>query len=969
VILSPSDVEKLLDFHCGGRYGASTSMVELQNEGVAALCNILSKHNVAYLADEVGLGKTMQALGVVGHVLNDNPAARVLVIAPRENVQNGWSTEFGRFRADVWKGDSLHLSLRSHGALRDWLPGVGASGISLLRHTSFARPVYLSASASNWNSAVRCFDGIDTLDEAPEDPGPEERSLVYNLHFARRVNTWLRRRCIEFDLVVIDEAQCLRHSGNQSNQVLRALLKGRVRNWLFLSATPAHSGIENIATVLNDYPDNQGGHRITQEMLDPGNGYAALQGELSNYMIRRPRTFLVGDRTFHKTDYRCDDASSLALTCHSALDTLSVALVQKQLVDLLAKDGSNRFRSGYMASFESLEDSLKGRTRPVAEADEEAAAQARAADDFYVDQQHPPRPDSCAPDAGFVQELNDQFRGRFGFNLPHPKIDGVARNLRQAAFGSREAQRVGGQKTLVFCRRISSVRVLRERLMSAYLESIQERCEVCWGRPLDWHKGPSAANVMPVEDEFIGASDEENPATDASEKDDGLNKVRVALREKGWLRRFTSTFLDGQRNALAFEQNWFVHMCRAADVDPEQARQRIPLSLCAEARAFATRNGKLYRRQRVRYLTWHSLQRQARSVFGFDTEQTQSWMAVIKSIYPAEQGVYERADAGGLRGSVGDTDDLLHPSLWLWIEQLDARGELALPDGHAAPPGSEAWRKAWLWRQVLANLLGRYMRLTDTAIDLQCADLAAREARREDRSMEQRFARWLLGEDIDAQRLRGIWRHWVRQRDLILASGIGEDVANLPQGIAHRERIDFLAGLDPVVGVTGSSSGHKRPLQQFNTPGMPWVMVGTDTIREGVNLHLFCDRVMHFGVAWTAGDLEQRTGRIDRYFSQIERRLQAEPDAQLVIHYPHLADTLERRQIDTLLERKAESARAVDGAPLLIEQDDGDIPVDAPPPRVGERPAVQPTANLYGTARHLPPSGARERDGAGRRGR
>lgn len=70
------------------------------------------------------------------------------------------------------------------------------------------------------------------------------------------------------------------------------------------------------------------------------------------------------------------------------------------------------------------------------------------------------------------------------------------------------------------------------------------------------------------------------------------------------------------------------------------------------------------------------------------------------------------------------------------------------------------------------------------------------------------------------------------------------------------------------MGITGNSQGHKRPIQQFNTPGLPYVMIGTDTIREVVNLHLFCDRAMYYGVAWKPGDLEQRIGRVNRYFSR-----------------------------------------------------------------------------------------------------
>ncbi len=142
------------------------------------------------------------------------------------------------------------------------------------------------------------------------------------------------------------------------------------------------------------------------------------------------------------------------------------------------------------------------------------------------------------------------------------------------------------------------------------------------------------------------------------------------------------------------------------------------------------------------------------------------------------------------------------------------------------------------------------------------------------------------------------------------------------QVAAQKYRFDFLASLDPVVGVVGGGD-HSRLIRQFNTPGMPWVVVATDCIREGVNLHLFCDRVMHYGVAWTAGDLEQRVGRVDRYFSLLERRLYDvaahDPNAvaaiKLSVYYPHLRDTLERRQIEVVLQKK-EAADKLMGSPL-----------------------------------------------------
>lgn len=950
--LSLSKIEKLMDFNCGGRFGASHSMVELQTEGVAALCNILESRHVAYLADEVGLGKTMQALGVAAQMLHRRPDARILIIAPRESVQNGWAEEFARFNNHVLRSADK-LSLRVYHRLRDWLSGLpGDRSIALLRHPSFSRPIFLTDSASKWQEAVSSLDlpHVDTLRELPPACDDDAVSRAFNEHFAKVTSRWLSREEIEFDLVIVDEAQCLRHHENQSNTVLRRLLKGRVQNWLFMSATPAHSGVENIATVMNEYPESNDGPIITRDMLAGDDDFVALKAKLAQYMIRRPRTFQIGQRTLAKADYRNDDPGMLAISCQSALDTLSIALVQKRLVSVLAESG-NRFRSGYLASFESLNDSLKGRTPrsehthlPLHEASEEEGTNSR--DDFYVDAQHPQALDTTAPDAGFLQALSENFSRRFRFELPHPKIDGVEADLRRTAFGLRAAGVVGGVKTLVFCRRLGSVRVLRQRLMASYLSSIEDRCLKIWGRSINWETGVEASQEAHDDSEEHGLENETDQHADEM-ADDGLNLVRVALRKNGWLQRFSVTFRDGQRNALVFEQNWFVRICDNAGIDPAAAVSRIPAELWAEANAASSRAGKRYRRHQVRYLTWHALDRWAEPVFGLDNERAELWKDIVRKLY-SDQTVYERvAPAEGGRGTAAEPNLLLFVSLWSHLEA--ASPQLAFPGG--VPSRCE--HEDEVARQTLGNLLGQYLRLTDTLIDLRCADL---QVRANGRDMLSHFVQWLLSDDIDAQRLRDNFRAWIDNRVLILSSAVGESKDG-PESQSCQEKFDFLANLDPVVSVTGGSKGHKRAIQQFNMPGMPWVMIGTDTIREGVNLHLFCDRVMHYGVAWTAGDLEQRVGRVDRYFSLIERRLGSMPAGEkrvtLDILYPHLADTLERRQIEVVLERKRTSDRAMaSAADMFVVSEQESIDLDA----VATRSAAEASqaATPFGTERHLP---------------
>ena len=44
---------------------------------------------------------------------------------------------------------------------------------------------------------------------------------------------------------------------------------------------------------------------------------------------------------------------------------------------------------------------------------------------------------------------------------------------------------------------------------------------------------------------------------------------------------------------------------------------------------------------------------------------------------------------------------------------------------------------------------------------------------------------------------------------------------------------------------------NKRLVRQFRMPGFPLVLVTTDVLQEGEDLHTFCRRVSHYGISWT----------------------------------------------------------------------------------------------------------------------
>lgn len=160
------------------------------------------------------------------------------------------------------------------------------------------------------------------------------------------------------------------------------------------------------------------------------------------------------------------------------------------------------------------------------------------------------------------------------------------------------------------------------------------------------------------------------------------------------------------------------------------------------------------------------------------------------------------------------------------------------------------------------------------------------------------------------ERVRSLLKYCVgrneSQRDKILESGLR---AGVP--IRHTLDAEFREDLK----------------EGFNTPFYPMVLICNRPMQEGVDLHRECRRLVHHDLSWNPAQLEQRVGRLDRIGSKVRRDRETDPEAVLYIHYPLVDRTIDVRQyrivkerekwLDFLLGRPPEfSAYSLDGKSL-----------------------------------------------------
>ncbi|MBU4201392.1 MAG: DEAD/DEAH box helicase family protein [Verrucomicrobia bacterium] len=104
-----------------------------------------------------------------------------------------------------------------------------------------------------------------------------------------------------------------------------------------------------------------------------------------------------------------------------------------------------------------------------------------------------------------------------------------------------------------------------------------------------------------------------------------------------------------------------------------------------------------------------------------------------------------------------------------------------------------------------------------------------------------------------------------------------------------------------------SSADRLRHRYGFNTPFRPYVLIASEVMQEGLDLHRECSRIVHYDLAWNPARLEQRVGRIDRLGSLVERRLQSKKTkhlAKLNIHRHYIPGTIDERMFNVVRDRE-----------------------------------------------------------------
>jgi Type III restriction enzyme, res subunit/Helicase conserved C-terminal domain len=933
---------QLLDF--GKRIGQGQRADE-QLEGAVAIHNILRRNGMAYLADEVGMGKTYVALGALALFRHFNPHFRVLVIAPRQNIQRKWMKEMRNFVANNVRFPDLRVKGIDGLPARELVFCDNLTG--LVEETSlnsdrdfFARLTSFSLPVSG-EDAGRSEEAARLRDELREH-FPWLPREIFDLRDRQGFKDNVARAicCVlpVFDLVIVDEGHNLKHGFNDQvsarNRVLslafghpagagdRRLFANygpRARMVLFLSATPVEDTYLQLWNQLNVFGRGGGFEDLNRPEAEVNDD--RKKELVSRFLVRRVTEIRVNGEQLTKNLYRREWRSGGVanhdepIVVEDDRQRLIVALVQKKVSELLQdKRFGNSFQVGMLASFESFLETAKLKQGDDEDGNFDDRDQNKGCEDSLEKE---------GVDVKNVNRLAKSYRTKFGHEMPHPKMDAIIGRLAKAW--------KTGEKSLVFVRRVASVKELKRKLDESYNEWLLSRLRSELPQQVQYRLKRA---IERYEKERVvalnrGTAELGKTVRGSNADDRGGTDTFFAWFLRG---RTPLQILSGSliRERYAMPQSPFFEDNYAAMV-----LNCIPGEVTAHLASVVGKDIGVVRDE-LRFRSRAFLRASKKLARGDRFESVQAaaieWLKEVNGPHRQLANVvwHQRFEYGKPTSQATEAPDI---DDWLecrtFFTELRKRPDLRQriwPE-----PKADDLTQLFREREIRARMLAAAARLGHSFIDLYILTirrLGSLRLRAEATGTDAPEGAALLQgiEDflavLEAQMNQPLAeRNWAafdelaeigsrddsgtNNFDLILDVN-APDVMTLPLAEVGRRFGTLLSSQQPTGGMAGQVN--HTLVSQFRMPGYPFILISTDLLQEGEDLHTFCSSVHHYGISWTPSSMEQRIGRIDRVRSQTDRRLSGlsrglNNEEKLQVYFPHLQDTIEVVQVQRLLTR------------------------------------------------------------------
>ena len=799
--------------------GMQKSLEATQVEGVYGLIQRLKQHDIALLADEVGMGKTIQALGVMSLLWQSKPNAKVLVLAPNMVICDQWRNEFENLR-------HKHANADLAEAIKHIRPILCKNFID--PDHGVLKEIHQIQNDLE-KQALFCLTTIHSLSGlVPEDS--KNNCIAVAREKAQEINERIQTVLKDgFDLVVIDEAHYFRNINGGSQRVAAAKgLFGEpnghtrlAKQYLLLTATPSHSNIHDVNNILGFFKDTKA--------LSP-------RDSLKRYAVRRLRFMQGLEGAYNKYHYRQEHVLEANFK-EDPSSELFFALYQKALVDEYGgKGGGKSFLYGYLEGFESVAQHSK-------------AQEDGSAESFYT-----------AVDTDILSQLSQQFFEKFNQAPAHPKY-GVLQNKCVPEDLFDKDHQIENDKNLIFVRRIPSVREITQRINADYDEIFAKQI-------LDALAPPNKT------------------------------KLFQQWKNKKWSRDFFKKKISNKSNT---EDN-FEEINESQSLDDESPIKShiLDLFIIKKNDKVKTTDCSNFRNRLVIPSSLFSILLEPSSDY-----KTGDYLSFYTHEDSQKKADYLSAIRDYRKNHKVLSENIVNFEMPLKTLWADLYIQLKNEDG-------ELLKTYNSWSDVVKENFSHYFKTgilyaSPVIVELYCW-----------------FSKFVLAKKNNINDVQISYRNfltWIHNKKLLKTSllykyfvaaiSTFEALCSKIVGLSFEKNVQPDAWKDlkqlhnPAWYASGEVQNRKRLIIGFNSPFFPNVLSATQIFQEGVNLHLQCNKVFHYGMAWTPGANEQRIGRIDRLFGKVHRNLiKSGQNSGLHIYYPYLKNTFDQEQLASFMVKK-----------------------------------------------------------------
>ncbi len=930
--------------------------VERQEDTVLRAISLLESQPGVVLADEVGMGKTYEALGIIAAWTHDRPDARTLILTPGPDLNRKWEKELravgdaqrpmyqgfrGRFGC-AWSLAELVETLRSNAIvvaplsvfagsrsdamraylLTAWAESKGLRGNQIdavfkhynsakLRRVDFRQQRFLDV--FDWSVVERALDAAllahrkqeSSLDEAL---AAERYAAFENKRSIDRLLSDLRVRLLRqlvpsLDLLVIDEAHKLKNEHSVRASSLRAMFEKRFDKALFLTATPFQLSTDELRNVFALFSLAN----TAQATID------AQADQLIEDIRAYKRAYDDLDRAWSMLDAVAANDFAVFFEANPSLEQdpddpslqVVVALARK-LLNLKRRAIEPAFRSWMIRSLREDKRAYRASHPRRLRAEGGEGVPFLLYERFIAEMfRSKARTHKAAVQINMVSSfaaardgalLSDETRA----GLP-PSVEPYRALLHRIVSGDSAARR-GHPKVRYVVKDALEAALRGEKTLIfctrvATLRELKNEIEAEWDQHALalWRRVYPAIELSEIYDQSGGDEDESRLRGRHSRLRDRFQNGRDALY-LALRERYVATLLQATEFAA---QNLaaIVHRANAA-----LKTIRVPL---AHAERFQWSIAKRCVEHAAAALCKeHGHTEDADP----DALERLTHAEFIRLGFDLEADDLEAS-------SVGD-----HPVQWK-IEEEHARA--VIEPGH-------------LWAALRGVMFGLTPALRVRTVEQFARYLVSRYV-----PFIAELLAFAKSEGVDVENiesrslLRAVDRFWSTsegQRWVMIIRLFLEYAINLDEQ-RRKDVLDDVVKAGAIVRHTVDGDSREQLREAFNTPLYPMILVANEVMQEGLDLHHHCRRVIHHDLAWNPAQLEQRVGRVDRLGSLVQRLRERAPQTRLDIELPLVANTIDERLERTVRMRERWLEFLLGAAPKIEEYGIADEPAQPLPER------------------------------------